>query len=137
MKIHGMSRDIKSSEPIYLGSNFTWGEATKNGTRIPHNRQVVGNIINLAKKLDEVRKFLGDRPIIINSWYRDPATNYRIGGVRNSMHLTGLAADIVVIGLTHSTVQIRLDPIWSGGLGYGQSYTHLDLRSYRARWYYD
>ena len=38
-------------------------------------------------------------PIIINSGYRSPQLNRKIGGVPTSNHLTGCAADIKVVGM--------------------------------------
>ena len=43
--------------------------------------------------LDATRKKFG-KPIKINSGYRTAARNKKIGGVANSSHLRGLAADI-------------------------------------------
>ena len=43
--------------------------------------------------LDAVRKQFG-KPIKINSGYRTETRNQKIGGVPNSSHLKGLAADI-------------------------------------------
>lgn len=45
--------------------------------------------------LDPLREWYG-RPIYVNSGYRCPALNKAIGGVVNSQHLTGQAADIDV-----------------------------------------
>ena len=41
-----------------------------------------------------VRPFLTCCPIIIGSGYRSPASNKAVGGVANSQHMTGEAADI-------------------------------------------
>ena len=41
----------------------------------------------------------GELPIIINSGYRSPQLNKKIGGVPSSNHLTGCAADIRVSGM--------------------------------------
>ena len=47
----------------------------------------------IVHMLDAVRKKFG-KPIKINSGYRTVARNKKIGGVANSSHLKGLAADI-------------------------------------------
>ena len=41
----------------------------------------------------------GNDPIIINSGYRSEAVNAAVGGVKDSNHLTGCAADIRVAGM--------------------------------------
>ena len=43
--------------------------------------------------LDPLRSAYGS-PIVVNSGYRSPALNSAVGGVSNSQHLTGQAADI-------------------------------------------
>ena len=43
--------------------------------------------------LDPLREWYG-KPIYVNSGYRCPALNKAVGGVANSQHLTGQAADI-------------------------------------------
>jgi zinc D-Ala-D-Ala carboxypeptidase len=48
----------------------------------------------LAKTMDEVRELLG-HPVIITSGYRSPILNMQIGGVKNSDHVLGLAADFI------------------------------------------
>lgn len=127
---------VRTGVSIIPDGNFTWSEATKNGNRIPANERITDNIINMAKRMEEVRSRLGDRPIVVTSWYRPPRVNAAVGGVPNSTHLRGYAVDFIVRGLTPREVQRELDPWWSGGLGYGNSFTHLDNRGYRARWNY-
>lgn len=129
---------VRSDELIKGSEHFTWGEATKNGTRIPKDRTVVANIIKAAAILDEIREFLGGREIMINSWYRDPATNRAVGGVSNSTHLAGHGRDIVVAGIPPLDVYRLLDPWFGnrGGLGRSPHFTHIDDRNYRARWEY-
>lgn len=53
----------------------------------------VENLNRLALLLDEVRVVYG-APIRINSGYRCPSLNKAVGGVSNSQHLKGLAADL-------------------------------------------
>jgi uncharacterized protein YcbK (DUF882 family) len=94
------------------------------------------NIQVLALRLEAVRTQLGNLAIRITSGWRDPITNSRVGGATRSRHLTGEAADIVVDGLTPEAVQVKLNFTWLGGLGYGSTFTHLDIRPYRARFNY-
>jgi zinc D-Ala-D-Ala carboxypeptidase len=56
--------------------------------------EVVDNLNRLADYLDGIRAKFG-KPIIISSGYRCPMLNKAVGGVVNSQHLKGLAADLV------------------------------------------
>ena len=48
-----------------------------------------------ASQMEEVRLRLGSFPIHINSGYRSPEVNARVGGVENSAHITGHACDFI------------------------------------------
>lgn len=56
--------------------------------------EVVYNLNRLAEYLDGIREKFG-KPILISSGYRCPMLNKAVGGVVNSQHLKGLAADLV------------------------------------------
>lgn len=118
--------------------NFTWAEATHNGTRLPENQAVVYGIVRIAQALEEVRYIYGGRPITINSWYRPRAINARVGGASMSRHIQGDAVDFNVRGVHPYEVYKRLDSWWGsrGGLASATVFTHLDARGYRARWAY-
>lgn len=79
-----------------LTRNFNLEEFLKLTTH-PDNvpsMQVVCNIqYGVTAILQPLRDALGC-PIIINSGYRNPAYNESVGGVKNSQHLRGCAADI-------------------------------------------
>ena len=137
-RLPGFRSTFYLSEPIIPNGNFTWGEATKEGARIPTSRNVVYGIIRIARVMEEVRSRLGDRPISVNSWYRDPATNRAVGGAIYSRHLSGDAIDFVVNGLHAYTVYDRLNSWWGsrGGLASSSIFTHIDSRGYYARWSY-
>jgi zinc D-Ala-D-Ala carboxypeptidase len=149
MRVPGISAELRAETPIYNGSHFSWGEATKNGLRIPcqttfegiiiPGAQITANIVKIAKELDKIRNYY-DRPIIVTSWYRDPRSNRSVGGVRNSQHLLGWAADIQVQGVPPYRVAAYLEDSWPGGLGDSDAFTHLDLRHLMgwsaARWDY-
>lgn len=56
-----------------------------------HRANLESLIVNC---LDPIRRLYG-RPIIVSSGYRSPALNAAVGGVANSQHTTGQAADLV------------------------------------------
>jgi zinc D-Ala-D-Ala carboxypeptidase len=56
---------------------------------------LLANLRVLARGLERVRTTLGGKPIHVNSGYRCAALNTAIGGASNSMHMQGLAADIL------------------------------------------
>jgi hypothetical protein len=81
---------------------FTWREvACSDGTSIPGNLR--GNAVRVARSMNNLRirvaKHYGvpvaNVYVQVNSWYRTPAYNRKIGGVSNSQHLTGKAMDVV------------------------------------------
>lgn len=126
------------NDSITPGGNFSWAEATKGGQRIPVSSTISRNIVETAKVMQEVRYKLGNRSITVNSWYRDPVTNRRVGGASRSRHLQGDAVDFVVQGISPLKVNRELDSWWGsqGGLASATVFTHLDMRNYRARWSY-
>jgi len=128
------------SAPIVQGGNFSWAEATKNGKRIPATVEIEANIIAMATTMESVRDHLGGFPLTITSWYRDAATNRRVGGAPQSTHLTGLAVDFYHPTLKPSEVRSKLENWWGdlGGLAHNNSkgFTHIDARGYKARWIY-
>ncbi len=129
---------VSSREPIPGCQYFTWGELTKGLTRVPDTIEIVRNTIKLARYLEQIRRYLGNKVITVISGYRPPYINGAVGGVSNSRHTFGDAADIVVDGVAPYMV-FKLLNHWHndhGGLGNGASFTHIDLRGYAARWNY-
>ena len=57
--------------------------------------EVVRNLVRLAEGLEFVRLALENNPIHITSGYRSARLNQLVGGSKNSMHIQGLAADIL------------------------------------------
>lgn len=51
------------------------------------------NLKRLCEVLEKVRTVLGNKPINISSGFRNTEVNRAVGGVWNSAHLTGEAAD--------------------------------------------
>ena len=121
-----------------LTTNFSLEEfKCKDGSDIPND--VLPNIIELAKNLQFLRDYLG-KSITINSGYRSPKYNAKIGGVKNSQHVKGKAADIVVKGMTPKEVALVIEGLIEkgkmkqGGIGIYPNFTHYDIRGIKARW---
>ena len=77
-------------------SNFSFSELIKTDTGLdntPSDMNVLRNICRLAAFLQTIRNEL-HLPIIVNSAYRSPEVNAKVGGVSSSYHVKGLAADI-------------------------------------------
>lgn len=55
-------------------------------------KEVIENLKKVMYILDIVRTYIG-KPIFVNSGYRCKKLNEMVGGVQNSMHTKGLAAD--------------------------------------------
>lgn len=92
------------------------------------------NLILLCQQLEKIRFYTG--PIIINSGVRCSAHNKRVGGVPNSQHLQGKAADIrvknmYVEDLYNRIVELKRQEVIK--IGYIQLYktkkfVHIDVR---------
>lgn len=126
-----------------ISQYFTVGEVTKNSTkRIPKQEYIKNNIVELAKKLDEVRQWWGSG-LIVTSWYRPPKINKAVGGVSNSQHLYGKGVDIRPQNGKVGELQNRfnkewyLSGKWQGGFGTGaeRGFIHLDTGGKR-KWKY-
>ena len=89
-----------------LSKNFTLEELTRSYTanvctidNTPGERQTANLRQLCVKVLQPLRDRFGE-PIVIGSGYRCRRLNQRVGGVSNSDHLYGCAADIKTIGDT-------------------------------------
>jgi uncharacterized protein YcbK (DUF882 family) len=118
---------------IQITPNFKLSEFIRPQDELPED-WVLDNIYHLAHRLQVVRDIL-NKPIKITSGYRTPAHNKAVGGSPKSQHITGNAVDIVVSGMTPKQVQTALKN-WSGGMGLGTTFTHLDTRPTKTRWSY-
>lgn len=87
-----------------LSEFFRSSTAAKNGIKnepsVDERATIVRNINLLVDNvLDPVRDMV-NTPIIITSGYRCPQVNRLVGGVDNSQHMSGCAADFHIIGFT-------------------------------------
>lgn len=89
----------------------------------------------LVAMLEHVRAHFGGKPITIVSGYRSPEYNAKVGGAKSSYHTKGMAADFIVGDVSPAAVYVFCDTTFKlGGVGKYNSWTHLDCRSYKARW---
>ena len=81
---------------MLLSPHFTLAELTTTthvGIDNTPPPAIVGNLAITAAGLERIREILGNLPLTISSGYRSRALNAAVGGVTNSAHLTGWAAD--------------------------------------------
>ena len=98
---------IQLNSEAKLSDHFTLGEMTKSSSHpevynIP-SHEAIANLKRVCGWLEVLRERASPDPskgrgvpIIINSGYRSPQLNRKIGGAPNSNHLTGCAVDIRV-----------------------------------------
>ena len=80
---------------IRLSPHFKLGEFIKL-SKYPDNKPTMQDVANMTygclMLLEPARQVVG--PILINSGFRNSRVNALVGGVKNSQHLIGQAADI-------------------------------------------
>ena len=92
---------------MQLSQHFKLGEFTKSNHPEVYNipsHVAIENMKRICGWLEELRdrynkRYGGNTPIIINSGYRSPQLNKKVGGVSTSNHLTGCAVDIRCTGI--------------------------------------
>jgi uncharacterized protein YcbK (DUF882 family) len=89
----------------------------------------------LVNVLQKIRTHFG-KAVTITSAYRTPGRNKAVGGETYSQHLYGKAADIKVKGVTPQKVAAYAEKLLpaKGGIGTYNTFTHVDVRSTKARW---
>lgn len=86
---------------IGFAPNFTFKELTSTNTGLPNKPRPddVKRLRYLSYRLQNIRDAVG-KPLYINSAFRSDAVNRAVGGVRNSFHLLGCAADVSIRNLS-------------------------------------
>lgn len=121
-----------------LTQNFSLSEfACKDGTPVPGT--LLDNVELLAKNLQVLRDYLGE-PIHVNSGYRTPAYNAKVGGKKASYHLKAMAGDLTTKKKTPKQLAAIIEKLIAerkmkqGGIGIYPGFVHYDVRGYKARW---
>jgi len=107
---------------------FTLQELTKTSVKADNtpNSEHILNLENLVDKILDPLREIYDKPIYVNSGYRSPEVNMAIGGVNNSQHMKGEAADITAGSSQENRRLFQM--IANGGYEFDQL---IDERGYR------
>ena len=90
----------------------------------------------LLDVLDAMREEIGD-PLTLSCAYRCPTHNAEVGGVPNSQHVQGCAADVLLPdGMTVDELAELAERCGADGIGryWSQGFVHVDTRGEWARW---
>jgi hypothetical protein len=119
-----------------LTEHFTLEELTRsdvalrNGWDNTPNGDEIANLVRLAFLLEQVKKAVGGKPVMVNSGFRSKRVNDAVGSKDTSQHRIGCAADIRVPGMTPKQV---VDACIAAKVPYDQiilefdSWTHISV----------
>ena len=93
--------EVSINKNMHLSEHFTLGEVTKSRHTEVYNIPSHVAIENLKRVCAWLEELIvrAKTPIVINSGYRSPQLNKKLGGSPTSNHLTGCAVDIRVAGI--------------------------------------
>lgn len=137
---------IAESEDNIMVPVYTYSKAKDGNKKLSQNFQVKEFACNdgsdpiliapeLVTILQAIRSHFG-KPVVINSAYRTPEYNKKVGGATQSQHLYGIAADIAISGVSPKDVAAFAENLLSGrgGIGIYSGFTHIDVREVKSRW---
>jgi hypothetical protein len=91
----------------------------------------------LIEALELLRALAGNQ-ILVHDGYRCVPHNQEVGGVIDSEHTRGIAADIAIPGLSLQQMYelaLRVPAFRNGGIGvYDGGFLHVDTRPHSSRW---
>lgn len=86
----------------------------------------------------ETLRLRAGAPVMVQDGYRCPEHNLQVGGVRDSQHCLGMAADVNICGCTLQNMFDLANSVpefTRGGIGvYDGGFIHVDVRGTMARW---
>ena len=119
-----------------LSANFTVDEFACHGSDCCSTIEIDEQLVKYVQKIRDHFK----APVTINSGYRCPLHNKRIGGAKNSYHARGMATDIVVKCVAPKDVAKYAESIGIKGIGLYETtsdgyFVHIDTRTTKSFWY--
>lgn len=129
-KFYNSWKDVPSSE--WRWPSFSPKEIACRGT---------GNVLidpDALDKLQALRDRIG-KPMIVNSAYRSPQHNRRVGGAKNSLHMEGVAFDVLMSNHDPHKYEQAARAVGFTGFGYypKSGFMHVDTgpaRSWGTPW---
>ena len=115
---------------VKLSPNFKVSEF-----RCKDNSDVIFIAPALVDILQAIRNHYG-KAVNINSAYRTPTYNKKVGGATYSQHLYGTAADIRINGVKPKDLAAYIETLMPnyGGIGIYPTFVHVDIRKTKSRW---
>lgn len=115
---------------VKLAPNFKVSEF-----RCKDNSDVIFIAPELVDILQTIRNHYG-KAVNINSAYRTPTYNKKVGGATYSQHLYGTAADIRINGVKPKDLAAYIETLMPnyGGIGIYPTFVHVDIRKTKSRW---
>lgn len=118
IKIYSLKKDGELS----LSKNFKVKEF-----RCKDGSDTIKIDTELVTMLQKIRDIVGV-PVKINSAYRTPSYNAKVGGAKNSYHTKGQACDIVCSGKTPLDIAKIAESLGMRGIIKYNTFTHVDTR---------
>ncbi len=129
-------KEYKKGVKLQLSTNFKTTEFDCNGKGCCAKTLIDDKLV---EHLQAIRDHFG-KPVKIHSSYRCEIHNPKVGGVKSSKHLKGMAADIKVEGVEPAEVAKFAESIGVKGIGlYDTSkdghFVHIDVRDKKGFWF--
>ena len=129
-------KTYKKKSYTKLSNNFTVAEFACKGSGCCSTVKIDSELVEYLQAIRDHFK----KPVIINSGYRCPTHNKRIGGTTNSKHTQGTAADIAINGVAPAEVAKYAETLGIKGIGLYETakdgyFVHIDTRDNKSFWY--
>ena len=129
-------KNYKRGDSTKLSANFRVSEFLCKGAGCCTHGQIDDKLVQI---LQQIRDHFG-KPVHISSAYRCSKWNKAVGGVSNSYHCYGQAADIKVEDTAPAEVAKYAESIGVKGIGLYETdidghFVHVDTRTTKSFWY--